>query len=1201
MAGAVTLGATDTLTTNNAAVALLGQVTGGAFSLTLATGTGAQTLSGITTSGNLTLSPTGPVTLNGGTYTITGGGNPYVFPAVTTNGTLTFGQKTSFGAVTLGSATTIDSSGVNDALDFTGTVDAAAAGVQGLTVNAGTGAVTFGATVGGSKALASLTVTGTGPTTLDGNVTTTGTQSYGGPVTLGATDTLTTTNSAVDFAGTLDAATAGVQGLTVSAGTGAVTFGATVGASQALASLLVTGTGPATLDGNVSTAGAQSYSGPVTLGATDTLTTTNSAVDFAGTVDAATTGVQGLAVSAGTGAVTFGAAVGASRTLANLTVTGPGPATLDANVTTAGAQSYGGAVRLGANDTLTTTDSAVDFAATVDATTAGAQGLTVAAGTGAVTFGGAVGGSKALANLLVTGTGPTTLDGNVTTTGVQSYGSAVTLGTTDTLTTTNSAVDFAGTVDAMTAGVQGLTVAAGTGAVTFGAPVGGSQALANLTVTGPGPITLDGNVTTTGAQSYGGAVTLGNSIALATTDSAVAFVNTVDAATTGVQGLTVSAGTGAVTFGGAVGGSRAVANLTLAGPGPATLDGNVTTTGTQSYGGPVTLGATDTLTTTNSAVDFAGTVDAAAAGVQGLTVSAGAGAVTFGATVGASQALASLTVTGTGPTTLDGNVSTTGAQSYGGPVTLGATDTLTTTNSTVQFQGTVDAAAAGVQGLTVAAGTGALTFGAAVGASRTLANLTVTGPGPATLDANVTTIGAQNYGGAVRLGANDTLTTTDSAVDFAATVDATTAGAQGLTVAAGTGAVTFGGAVGGSKALANLLVTGTGPTTLDGNVTTTGVQSYGSAVTLGTTDTLTTTNSAVDFAGTVDAMTAGVQGLTVAAGTGTVTFGAPVGGSQALANLTVTGPGPITLDGNVTTTGAQSYGGAVTLGAMDIVTTSDSPVHFIGTVDAATTGVQGLTVSAGTGAVTFGGAVGGSRALAQPHAGRPRPGDAGRQCHHVGEAELWRCSDAGGKRHPVDDQQRGRFRRHGGCGGRRGAGPDRERRDRRGDLRRRGRRVAAVGIPAGDRHRADDTGWQCHDHRGTGLWRGGDIGRHRHPDDGEPRGRFRRHRGCDDGRGARPDGERRDRGGDLRRDGGCIAGVGEPDSGRHRRDDAGRQRHHHRGAELRRTGHAGRHRHPDDGERRGRIRRRRGRGDRGRRGPDGDRRHRCGDLWRRGR
>ena len=244
---AVTLGGavtTYTLLTTNAPIALFGQVTGGTNSLTLSSGTGPQMLSGITTSGNLVLATTGTVTLGGGSYTITGGGNPYVFPVVTTNGTLLFGQKTNFGAVTLGNTTTIDSSNVNGALDFTGTVDAATAGGQGLVANAGSGAVTFGGAVGGSQALANLTVTGPGPTRLDGNVTTTGVQNYGGAVTLGATDTLMTAGNAVAFATTVDAATAGVQGLTVAAGTGAVSFGGKVGGSQALASLMLTGTGP---------------------------------------------------------------------------------------------------------------------------------------------------------------------------------------------------------------------------------------------------------------------------------------------------------------------------------------------------------------------------------------------------------------------------------------------------------------------------------------------------------------------------------------------------------------------------------------------------------------------------------------------------------------------------------------------------------------------------------------------------------------------------------------------------------------------------------------------------------------------------------------------------------------------------------------------------------------------------------------------
>ncbi len=77
------------------------------------------------------LNTTVPVTLNGGTYTITGGGQPrYVFPAVTTNGTLASARRR-FRAVTLGSGTAIDSSGVNGALDFTGTVNAATPGGQG--------------------------------------------------------------------------------------------------------------------------------------------------------------------------------------------------------------------------------------------------------------------------------------------------------------------------------------------------------------------------------------------------------------------------------------------------------------------------------------------------------------------------------------------------------------------------------------------------------------------------------------------------------------------------------------------------------------------------------------------------------------------------------------------------------------------------------------------------------------------------------------------------------------------------------------------------------------------------------------------------------------------------------------------------------------------------------------------------------------
>ena len=117
---------------------------------------------------------------------------------------------------------------------------------------------------------------------------------------------------------------------------------------------------------------------------------------------------------------------------------------------------------LGSNTTIDSTNTAIDFTSTVDAAAAGAESLTVNAGsTGAVTFGDKVGGSQPLLTLAVTG--PTTLDSNVSTDGAQTYHSAVTLGgalvtlNSNVNGTANGAVDFVSTVDATTAGDQGLT------------------------------------------------------------------------------------------------------------------------------------------------------------------------------------------------------------------------------------------------------------------------------------------------------------------------------------------------------------------------------------------------------------------------------------------------------------------------------------------------------------------------------------------------------------------------------------------------------------------------------------------------------------------------------------------------------------------------------------------------------------------------
>src|SRR5207253_8293361 len=115
-----------------------------------------------------------------------------------------------------------------------------------------------------------------------------------------------------------------------------------------------------------------------------------------------------------------------------------------------------------------------------------------------------------------------------------------------------------------------------------------------------------------------------------------------------------------------------------------------TTSGAQTYGDPVALGANTTLTSTGSGnVTLAGTVN----GAFSLTANTG-GTTTFGGAVGGSTALTSVTTDAAGTVAINGgSVVTTGAQSYGDPVTLGANNTLTSTGSgNVTLAGTVNGA-----------------------------------------------------------------------------------------------------------------------------------------------------------------------------------------------------------------------------------------------------------------------------------------------------------------------------------------------------------------------------------------------------------------------------------------------------------------------------------------------------------------------------
>ncbi len=181
--------------------------------------------------------------------------------------------------------------------------------------------------------------------------------------------------------------------------------------------------------------------------------------------------------------------------------------------------------------------------------------------------------------------------------------------------------------------------------------------------------------------------------------------------------------------------------------------------------------------------------------------------------------------------------------------------------------------------------------------------------------ASITTSGTQHYAGAVTVGADTTLTTTHSPVIF----DSAISGAHNLTIAAGNGAVTLNGVVTG---LTNLTVTGL--TAINADVTIAGAQVYNSAVTLGGSGvrSLTSTNSPISFADVVNSLD-GSQGLSLNAGSGSITFSDVVGGSSSLASLVSNGSGSVAVDGGaVTTSGNQSYMGALLLGADTVLTSS---------------------------------------------------------------------------------------------------------------------------------------------------------------------------------------------------------------------------------------------------------------------------------------
>jgi autotransporter-associated beta strand protein len=710
---AVTLGANTTL--NGVAITLASTLksNGSNYSLTV-NDSGTTTFGGAIGSAtlgeklsSLTTDSAGSVAMNAGTV--------YTTAAQTYNDAMILGATTTLNGVTITFVSTIKSNGT----------------ARNLTVN-DSGTTSFGgaigSTVAGEKIAMLITDSGGAVAMNAGAVYTTSWQRYSGTtLTLGMDTTMV--GSLIDMYSTLAGAgySLDIQG--------PATF---LYGVSGLSRLAVSGT-TAIITSTVSTIGTQTYTGAVSLGAA-TLSTTNSNVIFGGTLNSFNTGASNLTLNLGTGTAVFGDGtadtVGASYALGAIAITGSldlnaaisnaasvsvsSTSDLGANVTTTGAQTYMGAVTLSAASSLSTGSSAaaIAFASTVN----GAYALSSTT-TGSTSFSGAVGGSAPLNGLTIT---TATLSAP-----------AIALATNGALSVTNSG---AGTVSGIISGTAVTLSKAGAGNLTLSA----DNSYSGSTTVNAGTLTVSSTGSLGGTA---GVTSTALTISSATVDLQRALT---------VGSLSMSGSSPAITR------SLGVSSLDVAGT--STLAGSVSTSGTQTYNGAVTLGAATTLT--GSTITTNGTL---AGGTYALTISGDA--LLGNAAVDRLTGLASLSISGTTNLYAD-TVTSSGAQTYTGALTLSENATLSSTSSGKLW---FKAAVSGAQSLSTSTA-GDTVFDASVG-STPLTGLTIT---TATLTA-----------GAISLANSSALSVTNSGVG---TISGTISG-TGVTLSKdGAGTLTLSGA-----------------------------------------------------------------------------------------------------------------------------------------------------------------------------------------------------------------------------------------------------------------------------------------------------------------------------------------------------------------------------------------------------------------------
>ncbi|MFN0011166.1 MAG: filamentous hemagglutinin N-terminal domain-containing protein [Phycisphaerales bacterium] len=898
---------------------------------------------------------------------------------------------------------------------FEGTVNGTNLNGETLGITAGSGDVTFQGAAGDTVALGAVTVVSADDVSFQSTFVASDYVQQAGTGTTTFTGLATTTGAiGINFTG----ANLTINGGTAVSGTGGIGVANTGTLTVASPAVNITGTGTFN----------QSGAGGVTL-ANSTISTNNQAVNFNGPITL-TTGAT--TVTSGAGSITFAGTVSGAQ---SLTANSDGVTRFNAavNIASLTTDLNAGANGAPAERTELNGDVTVTGGATFNDAVTLTNSVTIDAGSSDILFGGAVTGAFALtansdtltrfasmvniASLTTdlnagannAPTERTELNGDVTVTAGATFNDAAALTSNLTINGGASAITFGSAVS----GAFGLT-ATTSGTTTFNSTVGAGTALASLTTNGGGTTILRDAVTTTTFQTYTDAVRLGWATGAAGSrtfsGSALTFSSTVDNETAGGgigRALAVSSA-GATMFVGDVGGSVATGPLfSLTSDAGGTLSiGNVSTQGAgfQLYaddtvtfnstyltnGGDFSVndtgaGVADAVLASNTIINtsggnllFEGTVNGTTADAQTLSITAGAGDVTFQGAVGDTVPLGDTTVVSADDVSFMGAFSGTGYTQQAGTGLTTFTGLATTTGGTgINFTGTNLTINGGVQ----VGGTGGIAVDNAglftVGA--TALNLTGTGAfiqtsaaGTGTVLLNGSTINTNDRN--IGFASNTTLATgavllntTNGSIGnitFTGTVD----GGQALTATSG-GTTTFNSTVGAGTPLASLTTDGGGTTVLRDAVTTTGAQTYNDAALLGWAAAAdrTLTGSAVSFVSTVDNENAGGRALTVnTTGGGATTFGGIVGAVNGpLASLTTNANGTTVLNTTaLSVAGAFDFGDALTIGGSNLAAAQTLTLNyntgtFRSTVESAAGGARNLTlVSSGTGLTSFMGLLG---------------------------------------------------------------------------------------------------------------------------------------------------------------------------------------------------------------------------------------------------